>query len=162
MRIVALDAICGAKRLVLMRLLQGVILRVVTIDAQRRSWFCQVIIELLFSTLARFVSKMAGFATHIQCRVPASLLRNVQPGGVAAQTEIFLFSAFGRFEQLELVVGFVWIVALQAIAPRGRVDDALNVRGILVRVASEAERSGIRRDQLDACDVFVYADFVAA
>ena len=52
------------------------------------------------------------------------------------------------------------IVAGQAIANRRRVDLSLDLRGIFVGVAGEAELVRSGGDQLDAGGVFVDADFV--
>ena len=61
-------------------------------------------IKLDFSRLARFVGDVTGIAAHIQRGVTASLFRNVQPDGVASQTEVIFLIAGYRFQQLILVV----------------------------------------------------------
>ena len=47
------------------------------VDAQRRSGFGEVILELDLAGLARLVGGVAGVAAHVQRRVPAAFLGNV-------------------------------------------------------------------------------------
>src|SRR5271167_199116 len=79
-RIVTLHAIGSAEWLISMSLLQVRVLHIVTINTQRRCRFCQVIIELLFSSFTSFVCYVAGLATHIERHVPTTLFWNIQPG----------------------------------------------------------------------------------
>src|SRR5208283_275901 len=88
-RIVALHAIGSTEGLISMGLLQARVLHIVTINTQRRCRFCQVIIELLFSSFANLVCYVAGLATHIERHVPATLFGNIQSGGMASEAEIF-------------------------------------------------------------------------
>ena len=138
-RIVALHAIRRAKRLILVRLLQSFVLRIVAIDAQRRRRLGQMKIEFLFAALAGLVRHVARPTAHVQRRVPAALLRNVHADRVAAEAKIFLRPAFFRFQQLIFVIGLVRIMALQAVAPRRRVHHSLDVRRILIGMASETQ-----------------------
>ena len=161
-RIVALHAIGGGERLALVRLDQARVLRIVAVEAQRRSRLGQVIVELDLALLAGLVGDVAGVAAHVQRRVPAAFLGNVQSLVVAGQAEIFVGAARSRLQQLVLVVRLVRVVALEAIAHRRRMDRAFEVGGVLVGVAGEAKRVRGGGDQLHAGDIFVHPDFVAA
>jgi len=81
---------------------------------------------------------------------------------VTGETEIFFLVAGSRLEQLIFIIGCVRIVTLEAITDSGLVNRPLDFRRRLVRVAGEAQRSWGRRNQLNARDVLVDADFVAA
>ena len=162
MRIMALRAVRCAKRLPLVRLEQGSIFDVMAIDAQRRNRLGQVIVELLFTALSDLVRRVTGVATHIKRGVTAALFGDVHAFRMAIEAEVFSLVSIRRFEQLELVIGSMRIVALDAVANRGRMDRAFERRGILIRVTSDAERLRSGRDQLDARDVFVDPNLVAA
>src|ERR1035441_9278018 len=112
MRIVALHTIGGSERLPLMRLNQTCRPWIVAIEAQRRSRLGQVIVELDLALLADLVGDVASVATHVQRRVPAAFVGNVQSLLVAGQTEVLVGPARSRLQQLVLVVGSVWIEAL--------------------------------------------------
>src|SRR5215470_10050251 len=105
---------------------------------------------------------MAGLASHVERCVPAAFFGNVPPGVVAAQAEIFFLSTGARLKQLILVICGVRVMALYAIANRRAVNQALNVGGILVRMAVHAEGVGRGRKQLHSRHVLIYTDFMAA
>jgi len=152
-RVVALHAIGSRKGLSLVSLDQGCVLRVVTVQTQRRRSLGQVEIEFLFAALTDLVGHMAGFAAHIEGGMPTAFLRNIQSLRVAGEAEILIFVARCRFQQLKLVIGLVGIVALHAIANRGRVNRALQIRRIIVRMTGQTESLRGGRRQLDARDV---------
>src|SRR5271165_5132717 len=112
MRVMTLDTVCCAERLVLMCFLQSCVLWVVAIHAQRRRRLRQVVVKLRVSGLPRLVRHMAGLATHVQSCVPASVCGHIQPGRVTAQAKILSLIPGGRFQQLEFVVGRMWVMAL--------------------------------------------------
>src|SRR5208337_587313 len=53
------------------------------------------------------------------------------------------------------------VVALQTIPHRWLVHQSLELRGVLVRVAGEAQRLWLRGGQLDPRNILVYSNFVA-
>ena len=160
--IVALHAIRGGKRLILVRLLQIGALRVVAIDAQRRWRLGQVIIKLDLARFAGLVRDVARLAAHIQGHVPAALRRRVQSNSVAREAKIFFLVARAGLNQLKFVIALMRIVTLQTVALGGIVDRALDVCRILVGVAGEAQRGCRGGDQLDARHILINTDFVAA
>jgi hypothetical protein len=81
---------------------------------------------------------------------------------VATEAEVFFFPAGSRLQELILVVAGVRIVAGEAVANRGRMHRPLDVGRFLVGVAGDAKRGRSGGDQLDARDVFVDADLMAA
>ena len=82
-RIVTLNAIGCGEWLSLVRLDQAGIFHIVAVDAERRSGFGEVVIELQLARLARLVNGVAGLAAHVQRHVPAAFLRDVEPLRVA-------------------------------------------------------------------------------
>ena len=66
-------------RLVLMRLDDGRVLRIVAVDAQRRGIFGQMEVELALATLTGLVRDVAGVAAHVERRMPAAALGHVHP-----------------------------------------------------------------------------------
>ena len=88
MRIVAGKAVGLGDRLILMCLGDRRILRIVAVDAQRRSIFGQMEVEFALAGVAGFVGDVASVAAHIERRVPAAALGHVHPGLVASQTEV--------------------------------------------------------------------------
>ena len=76
-RVMALHAVGGAKRLVLMRLLQAFVFGVVAVDAQCRWALGQVVIEFRITRRAGLVGHMASLAAHVQRGVSATLLWHV-------------------------------------------------------------------------------------
>lgn len=132
-----------------------------TIEAKGRSGLGQVEVEFLFALLAGLMGDVAGLAAHVESGMPAALLRNVNPDFMATQAEILLRVSGGRLQKLVFVLRCVRIMTLYAITHRGAVNCALDVRGILVRVAGQAQTRRSSRDQLDPRDVFVDANLMA-
>lgn len=161
MRIVASDAIGLFEWLILVRLLQIGIAGIVAIETKRRRPFGQMKIVFQFAQLAGFVGGMAGIATHIESGVAAALGWYVLAGIMASEAEILFGIAGNWFEQLILVIGNVGVVALEAIAHRGRVNRTFNIGRFFVGVAGQAESHGSGGDELDVSDVAIDANFVA-
>ncbi len=134
-RIVAGQAISIAEGLSLMGFLQSRIFDVVAIDAKRRCVFGQVEIELPLSAVTGLVNGMAGIAPRVQCRMAATFVVDISSLGVAGQTEIVFLVAGSQLFQLVLVVGFVRIMACEAIANRRRMNFSLDLAGIFISVA---------------------------
>ena len=111
---------------------------------------------------ARFVGGVAGVATHVERGVAAALLRHIESGLVAGAAEVLFRIARCRFEELEFVVAGVGIVASETVANRRGMHRSLYVRCLLVCVAGKAKRGWGGGDELNAGDVFVDTDFVAA
>lgn len=155
-----LHAVGGRERLSLVRLDQRRVFRIVTIQAKGRRRFREVIIELLLTAFAGLVRDMAGFASHVERGVAAAFLRDIQSLGVTAKTEVLVLVAGGSLQQLEFVVGLVWIMTLHAVANRGRMDFAFDVGGVVIGVAGEAERLRGCCNELDARDVFGYTNLM--
>ena len=65
MRIVAAGAVRLFEWLIVMRLLQGSVFYIVTIDAQRRSCLGQMKVEFWLAGLARLMCDVAGIAAHV-------------------------------------------------------------------------------------------------
>src|SRR6266568_53342 len=122
MRIVTGCAICSRERLVLMSRLQLRVFGIVTIEAKRGSRLGQVEIELDLATLSYLMSGVAGVAPHVERRVAATLLGDIQARRMAAEAQIFFRIPGGCFHQLILVFRGVRIVALQTIAHRWRMN----------------------------------------
>ena len=68
-------AVGRGERLILMCLGESGILRIMAVDAQRRSIFGQMEIKFALASLARFVGDVASVAAHIERRVPAAAFR---------------------------------------------------------------------------------------
>lgn len=113
----ALDAIGGSERLILVGLLKALILGIMAIDAKRGRGFGQMKIELLLAAFAGLVGDVAGFTAHVEGRMAAAFFGDVEPRGVTAQTKIFFFAALGGLQELEFIVRLVRIVAFQTITP---------------------------------------------
>ena len=127
----------------MMRLYQVVSVDIVAIDAKRRNRLGQVIVEFHVASLARLMHVVAGGAAHIERRMTAAILGNVQALGVALRQRFWSFIALGELQQLKLVVRLVRIVTLDAVAHRGRMNCALHVRGIFIGVTGETTRFGV-------------------
>src|SRR5208282_4742819 len=113
--------------------------------------------------IAGLVRDVAGVAAHIERGVAAAALRDIHSLVVAGETKVLLRGRTGRrLQELVLVVGSVRIVALDAIPNCGTVDVALDLGGILIAVALEAELNRGGGDQSDVGDVPVRPDLVAA
>ncbi len=162
MRVVTGQTIRRAEGLILMRLLQPGVLYVMTVEAKRRNRLGQMKTVVEGQLGARLVRDMAGVAAHVERGVTASLLWNIHALVVAGEAEIVFLVARHRLQQLELVVGGMRIVAGQAIAHSGLVDRALDLGRILVCVTSQAELVRNGCGQLNASDIFINANFVAA
>ena len=162
MGIVAAQAIGGAEGLIPMRLLQACVLGVVTIQAQCRCGFGEVEIKFRLPFFAGLMGHVAGFASHVERRVATAFVGNVQSDLVATEAEILFFSAGAGFEQLELVIAGVRIVALHAIAHCRAVHRAFEIGCVLVGVAGEAQGRGRCGDQLHPGYVLVDPDLVTA
>ena len=80
-----------------------------------------------FAALAGLVRGVAGVASHVERGVTAAFFGNIESLFVAAEAKILLLVPRCRFQQLILVVAGVRIVALQAIAHRGRMHRALEL-----------------------------------
>jgi len=93
MRIVALHAICGRERLPLMSLDQRFIFGVMAVETQRGRRLCQVKIKLFLTALAGLVRHVAGLASHVECSVAATLLRNVHSLVMASEAQVLSFVA---------------------------------------------------------------------
>lgn len=92
----------------------------------------------------------------------AAFFRNVNPNLVAAEAKVFLLISGGRLQQLELIIGGMWVVALHTVPHSRGMNRPFYVRGIFVGVAGEAERLGSGGDQLDSGDVFDSSNFMTA
>ena len=132
------------------------------VKAERWSGLGQVVIPLDLALLANLVGDVASFTTHIKGCMPAPFVGNVHAHGVALEAEVLAFVAGVGLDQLILVVGLVWVMALDAIANRGRMNGTLQGFGILIVVTGETNGGRARGDELYAGDIFVDADLVAA
>lgn len=92
-RIVASEAIGAAERLSLMGLDQGFILNVVTVEAERRRIFGQVILEFALVGIAGLVSDVTSIAPHVERGMAAALLRYIQALGMAGEAEILVLAS---------------------------------------------------------------------
>ena len=132
------------------------------IKAKRRSGFGQMVVPLDLALLADFVSNVASFATHVEGGVPAAFVRNVHAHGVAFEAEVLALVAGVGLDELIFVVRLMWVMALDAIANRGRMNGSLQGFSVLVAVARETNCRRAGGDQLYAGNIFVDANFVAA
>ena len=160
-RVMALEAVDGGEGLILMGLLEAFVLGVVALDAQRGSGLGEVELVFLRGLGPCLVGDMAGFASHVENGMAASVLRNVDADVVAVKAEVLFGPAGGGLEEDVLVVGGVGVMAVQAVALSRRVYLALNVGGLFVCVAGDAERDRSGGNELDACDVLVDANLMA-
>lgn len=88
-------------------------------------------------------------APHIESRVAASALRDIDTDLVATEAEILVFVfTFCRLEQLILVRRTVRVVTLCAIADCRLMNVAFDCLGIFVGVTGNAERLRSSRRQL--------------
>ena len=81
---------------------------------------------------------------------------------MTSAAEVLFFSTGHGFEELILVVAGVGIVTGKAVADRGRVNGSLDVGCFLIGVTGETESIRSGRDQLDARDIFIDPDLMAA
>jgi hypothetical protein len=92
-----------------------------------------MIVEFALAAFASLVCHMAGIAAHVQRRMTAAPLRDVQANLVAGKTEIALLAiAARRLKQLILIVGLVRIVTFHAVTDGRRVNSTLIVSCFLV------------------------------
>ena len=154
-RIVAGQAIGLLKGLILMRLNQIAVFYVVTIQAESRRRLGQVKPEFAFRARSGLVGEVAGIAAGVERWMAAPFFRDALPNRVATEAQVAFLVPGGRLEQLELVVGSVRIVTLEAVAHRRLVHCALDFGGILVGVAAETEIERRGRSQLDARQILV-------
>ena len=106
--------------------------------------------------------RVASLAAHIERRVPAAVLGNIHTFVMAAKAEVLVFgAAAGWLQQLILIWRAVRIVALDAVANGRGMHLSVNLSGILVGVAGDAQRLRRGGYQLYAGDVFVDANLVA-
>src|SRR5579863_2406877 len=103
-------------------------------------------VEFFLALLAGLVGYVAGLAAHVESWMPAALLRNIDPDVVATEAKVLFLIPRSRFQELVLVVRCVRIMALHAIAHRGAVDRALDVRGVFIRMAGQAQAGRSGRD----------------
>lgn len=94
--VVAGQAIGFRYRLVLVSLDDVGVSRIMTVDTKLRRSLIEVEGKLADRLVACFVSRVTGFASHVQGCVTASTCRNTLPGLVTAETEIRLFRTAGR------------------------------------------------------------------
>src|SRR5664279_1806865 len=161
-RIVALNAIGCGERLSVVCLHQVSGSGVVTVEAKCRRRFGEVIVEFLLALLAGLVRSVAGFATHVEGGVTASVWRNIQSLGVTIKAKILALVAGGGLQQLIFIVGLMRTVALNTIADGGRMNGSLDGSRVHVSMARDAKRLRRRRSQLDASDVFVHPDLMTS
>jgi hypothetical protein len=159
--IVTAHAIGRFERLVLVRLLQVCALDVMTIYAESGRRLGEMKIEFGLADLPRFVRNVAGFAAHVEGGMAAAFLRHIQPGGMAAQAEVFFLIPQGRLQQLILIVRGVRIVTLHAVSNCRGMDRTFYVGGIFIGVAGETKGKGRGRDQLYPGNVFIHPNLVA-
>lgn len=162
MRIVALQAVCAAERLILVRLLETFVFRIVARDAESRSRLRQVKQILRARLRTCFVGGVASVTAHVECRVTTAFRRNIRSLRVAGETKIVFLVARSRFQQLKLVVRRVRIMAGEAIADRGLMNMPLYLLCIFFRVAGQADFVWDGCDQLYSGDILVNANLMAA
>ena len=116
--------------------MQAGVFRVVAVEAERRRSLGQVLSESQrLLALAGLVRRVAGLASHVEGRVAAAVLGNIDAFVVAAKAEILVLrlhrwsaSAVGSCCRRAMR-----IVALQAIANGRGMNLSVNLSGILVR-----------------------------
>ena len=91
MWVVTAQAICRTERLVLVRLLQVRVFRIVTIRAQRRRSLRQVESVFRGGFGPRLMRRMAGVAAHVERSMAAALGRDIHPLLMAAEAEVGFF-----------------------------------------------------------------------
>lgn len=160
-RIMALHAVGLRERLVIVRFLELLVVGVVAVETKGGARLGQMKFVLLRGLRTGLMSEVTGIATHIECGVPAAFLRDMQAGLMALAAEVFFFAPGGGLEELILVLTGMRIVAVEAIANRRSMHRSLNVGGLLVCMAGNAQAGWSGGDQLDAGDIFVDADLMA-
>jgi len=160
-RVVALQAVRCTEGLILVRLLQGGIFRIMAVDAECRGPLRQVKAVFSCGFRSRLVGHVAGLATHIQSGMTAALFRDIESLRVASEAEIVFLVARGGPEQLVLVFRCMRVVAFQAVPDRRFMDLTFDHGGVLVAVTCEAKLVRGGGDQLHACDVFIDPNLMA-
>src|SRR5271166_1815868 len=140
MRIVALEAVRASKRLSLVSLDERIVFHVVAIDTKRRNALGEMVIELNLARFPGLMGYVAGVAAHIERGVSAAFRRHIQSLSMAIEAQVFALFTAGRFQQLVLVIRLMRIVAFNAIAHRRGMHGALQCGGVLIGMASQAER----------------------
>ena len=97
-RIMALQTIRRREGLVIVCFAQAVIFWIVTVQAQLRRRFRQVVGEFGLRWIAGFMHGVASVATHIERSVAAAFVGYSQPGRMAAQAEVRLLAAGHRLQ----------------------------------------------------------------
>ena len=97
-RIMALQTIRRREGLVDVCFAQAVIFRIVTVQAQLRRRFRQMVGELGLGGIAGFMHGVASVAIHIERSVAAAFVGYSQPGRMAAQAEVRLLAAGHRLQ----------------------------------------------------------------
>jgi len=160
--VMASQTIGFLERLVLVGLSQGVVFRVVAVEAQSWRRLRQVKLKFAIGSPSRFVVKVAAITTRIEGQMPAASFIHIDSDAMTSETKIALPVARRRLQQLILVVGSVRIVALQAIAKGRPVNDTLDSRRILVSMAFETQGSGRCGNQLHSRHISAHANLVTA
>jgi len=96
--IMALQTIRRRKGLVIVCFAQAVIFRIMTVQAELRRRFRQVVGELGLGGIAGFMHGVASVATHIERSVAAAFVGNSHPGRMAAQAEVRFLTAGNRLQ----------------------------------------------------------------
>lgn len=161
-RIVASRADRPCKRLALVSLRQFLVFYIMASDAQLRRGLRQMEIELLLTLLPHLVRDMAGFAAHVEGRMPAAFLGSIHALTMATETQILGLIAGRRFQQQVLIRRGMRIVTLQAVLDCWAVDLAGMLLGLLVSMALEAERRHSSVLQVHSRRVSSIADNVAS
>ena len=98
MRIVTSQTVGLVEWLIVVGLLKVRARRIVTIEAKRRSCLGEVIIELPVPHLTGLMRDVTSATTHIERRMSATALRDVDADLVTAEAEVRVFIvAFGWF-----------------------------------------------------------------
>ncbi len=133
------------------------------VEAEGGRGFGQMKIEFRLAHFAGLVRGVARVAAHVERGVTAAVLSQILRSGVmAGEAEVIFLIARGRLQQLKFVVGSVRIVAGQAIANRGRVHEAVDLRRIFIFVAAQADFVGNGTGEGYVSDIAVGANLMAA
>ena len=93
-----LQTIRRREGLVIVGLTQAVIFRIMTVQAQLRRRFRQVVGELGLGGIAGFMHGVTSVATHIERSMAAAFVGNAQPRRMAAQAEVRFLTAGNRLQ----------------------------------------------------------------
>ena len=87
-------------------LIERRIFGIVAVQAKRRRRFGQVIVEFRVARVAGLVGHVAGVAAHVERRVTAAVLRDIDADVMAGQAKVLVLGCSrGRLQQLVLIVG---------------------------------------------------------